>query len=130
MCLVGQPGQIEVVAIVEQGDVPLVPAGSAVRVSVAQSPRGTLGGTVESVSQHDARDLPPHLVAAGLIPQRLDAQGRPRSLATMYQARIKLDDPPRTLLPGATGQVLFKAQPQTIASRISRWLGQTFRFRR
>jgi len=118
------------VAIVEQGDVPLIPVGSAVRIAVPQSPQTTLRGVVESISQHDAGDLPPHLVAAGLIPQRLDAQGRPRALATMYQARIKLNNPPPTLLPGATGQVLFQAQPETVASRIVRWLGQTFRFRR
>jgi len=130
VCLVGQPGQVEAVAIVEQGDVPLIPTGSAVRLAVAQSPQAALRGVVESVSQHDAGDLPPHLVAAGLIPQRLDAQGRPRALATMYQARIKLNNPPQTLLPGATGQVLFQAQPETVASRIVRWLGQTFRFRR
>ena len=129
-CVVAQPGEVEALAIVEQGDVPLVQTGSSVSVAIGQSPQGAIRGVVESVSQIDAGELPLNLTAAGLIPQKLDAQGRPQALDTVYQVRITLDDPPPGLRPGATGQVLLTAAPQTLAARISRWLGQTFRFRR
>lgn len=127
--LVDQPGRVEALAIVEQGDVPLVQAGQAAHVAIAQSPSKTLRGTVDSVSQVDAADLPLHLTATGAIPQKLDANHQPQALATVYQVRIALTEPPPNLLPGATGTVLLHAAPQTLAARLTRWLGQTFRFR-
>ncbi len=128
LCLVGRPGQIEALAIVGQSDVPLVRAGTTAKVAIGQSPHGPLPGSVESVSQVDADDLPAHLAALGAIPQKLDARGRPQALDTVYQVRIALDDPP-PLLPGATGRALVTAPPQSLATRLKRWLGKTFRFR-
>ena len=129
-CIVAQPGQVEALAVVQQGDVPLVQSGSSVSIAIPQHPQGALRGVIESVSQIDAAELPIHLTAAGLVPQKLDAQGRPQALDTVYQVRIALDRPPPELRPGATCQVLLTAAPQTLAARLSRWLGQTFRFRR
>jgi putative peptide zinc metalloprotease protein len=129
VCLVGRPGAVQALAIVEQGDVPLVQLGGQARLAVGQAPRGILRGVVQEVGQQGARDLPIHLTAAGMLPQKRDASGRPLPLQTAYQVRIALVDPP-AILPGATGRVRLPVTRQTLAEQALRWLGQTFRFRR
>jgi putative peptide zinc metalloprotease protein len=128
VCLIGRPGAVQALAIVEQGDVPLVQLGGTARLAVGQSPRGVLHGVVESVAQAGVNDLPLHLTATGALPQKLDAAGKPLPLQIAYQVRISLVDPPPVLLPGATGRVQLPAARETLAARMARWLGRTFRF--
>jgi len=126
VCLVGSPGEIEALAIVEQSDASLVQPGRTAYVAVAQAPHGAIAGEVEQVARLDVGEPPAHLVAIGAIPQQTAAAGQARQLVTTYQMRIRLANPPATLLPGATGRVLIVAPPQTIAAWIARWFGRTF----
>jgi hypothetical protein len=93
-----------------------------------QWPQSPLAGTVEEIARLDADDVPPHLAAAGVLPQTADEAGRPRSLQTIYQVRIAIDAPTNTLLPGTTGRALIAAPAETLATRLRRWFGATFRF--
>lgn len=128
VCLVGEPGSIEAVAVVEQADAPLVQTGRKARVTASQWPGGAMRGVIEDVARVDAEELPLHLVATGAIAQRTDMAGARRPLDTAYQVRIRLEEPPRALLPGATGRALIVAPPEPLAARVMRWLGRTFRF--
>jgi hypothetical protein len=128
VCLVGAPGDIEAVAVVEQSDVSLVQSGRAAHVAIAQWPHGAIAGSVEQIARIDADDLPLHLAATGAIPRRTDTHGSARALQTTYQVRIRLTDPPPTLLPGSVGRVQIVAPPHTLAARLTRWLSRTFRF--
>jgi putative peptide zinc metalloprotease protein len=129
VCIIGHPGQVEALAIVEQSNAPLVQPGSAAWIAVAQSSEGALAGVVEQVARVEAGELPLHLAATGALPQAPADGGQARPLATAYHVRIKLGQPPATLLPGATGSALIAAPPQTIAARLVRWIGRTFRLR-
>jgi putative peptide zinc metalloprotease protein len=128
VCLVGKPGEIEAVAVVDQADVPLMQPGREAWLAFPQWPQGVLRGKVEQVARIDADKLPINLAAAGALPQRKDASGQSRSLQTTFQVRVRIESPPEQLLPGATGRVQVSATPQTIAARVLRWLGRTFRF--
>lgn len=129
VCLVGQPGDVEAVAIVDQADAPLAQVGRAARLAFPQWPHGSILGTIEQVARIDTDQLPLNLAATGAIAQRLDAGGKPQSLVTTFQVRIKLPHPPEQLLPGAAGRVQIDALPETLAARMARWLSRTFRFR-
>jgi putative peptide zinc metalloprotease protein len=127
--VIGRPGEIEALAIVEQSSAPLVQPGRAAWIAVAQSPHGALSGVIDQVARLDAGDLPLHLAATGALPQRTTSSGQAAPLATAYHVRIKLHDPPKALLPGATGSALIAAPPETTAARLLRWFGRTFRLR-
>jgi putative peptide zinc metalloprotease protein len=127
-CLVGNPGEIDAVAIVEQSDVPLVQQGAMARVAIAQWPKGSLRGTVEEIAAVKTEQAPLHLAATRAVAQR-SGQSGVNSLQTTYEVRVRLENPPADLLPGATGRVKIAGRPETIASRAMRCLGQTFRFR-
>jgi putative peptide zinc metalloprotease protein len=128
VCLVGKPGEIEAVAVVEQGDVTFVQSNCPARVALAQWPHGTIAGTTEQLARIETEDLPINLAATGAIPQKRDIRGAPRPLATTYQVRIRLTNPPADVLPGSVGRVQIVAPPLTIAARLTRWLSKTFRF--
>jgi putative peptide zinc metalloprotease protein len=128
LCLIGHSGRAQALAIAPQSEASLVQADAHAILALPQWPHGTIRGRVDSVSQLDADLLPAHMAASGAIPQKLDAQGRPQPLEAAYQVRIALVDPP-PLLPGATGRALVTAPPQSLAARLGRWLGTTFRFR-
>lgn len=129
LCLVAKPGDLEAVAVIDQADAPLVQPGRRVNIAVSQWRNGIVAGTVEQVAQIDADELPPHLAAIGDVPQQRDVGGTNRTLRPSYQVRIRLNDPPASLLPGAVGRVLIVAPPQPLATRVMRWLSHTFRFR-
>jgi multidrug resistance efflux pump len=128
LAIVATPGQTEAIAIVDQASAALVAPGRPVKVATAQSLQGPLAGRVLRLAQLDAAELPPNLIAAGMIPQRRDETGAVRPLATSYQVRIELREAPATLLPGATGRVRITVRSQSLAARLRRWLAQTFRF--
>jgi len=128
LAIVATPGDTEAIAIIDQASAALVGPGSPVKVAAAQSLYGPVRGRVSQIAQIDAAELPPNLIAAGMIQKRRDASGSVRPLATSYQVRIELIDPPATLLKGATGRARIAARRQSLAARIQRWLAQTFRF--
>jgi hypothetical protein len=127
--LVGQPGQVEALAVIEQSSAPLVQPGRAAWVAVAQAAGGSLPGVIEQVARVEAGELPLHLAATGALPQAARHSEQARPLQSVYQVRIKLAEPSERLLPGATGRALIAAPTETIAARLLRWSGQTFRWR-
>jgi hypothetical protein len=126
---VAQPGAIEAVAIVDQAEASLLQESNKAKISTPQWPFGVIHGAVAEVAQIDAHELPLHLAAMKVLPQRITRGGEAQPLSTSYQVRIRLDQPPSALLPGATARAKIIATPQTLATRLSRWLSATFRFR-
>jgi putative peptide zinc metalloprotease protein len=126
LCLIGRPGDIEAVAIVDQADAALIPLGNAASVAMPQKVGGPIAGTVVELGRTDADELPLHLTATGAVLQQTDETGGMHALQTTYQIRIRLDNA-QDVLPGATGRALIVGTPETLATRVKRWFGQTFR---
>ena len=59
---------------------------------------------------------------------RVDEEGIPRPVETSYQARVTLDDHDARLLAGTRGRAKILARPQSLARRLYRYLGRTFKF--
>ncbi len=127
--LIARPGELEAIAVVEQSDAALIRAGSRVVLAIPQAGGGTLAGTVEEVARAESDELPLHLEATHAIPQRQSVGQSTRRLTTVYQVRIKLDTPPTDVLPGALGRARIVAASEPLATRLSRWVAKTFRFR-
>jgi len=127
--LVARSGDVEAIAVVDQADAPLLQPGGKVYVKLDQLAGSTIRGEVEQVARAESEELPLHLAAIGTIPQRRDEKQNLRPLTTVYQVRIKLDEAPTGLLPGAIGRARIVGVPEPVATRVSRWLAKTFRFR-
>ena len=127
VCLVGDPRQVEAVAVIDQADVDSVRVGQRVKVQFDESPGETLSGVVTDLAGSDLQVTPRELVARGDLPSRPDANGTLRPLEAVYQARIALDAEPFTLRSGASGRAKIIAEPQSLGRRLLRYLDRTFR---
>ena len=128
LCLVGDPAALEAVALVDQADVELVHEGQRVHVRLNQFPGRRLRGIVREIAKIELDQQPRALLASGQLPSGKDAEGAAVPVTTSYQARIALQDDGRPLLGGAPGTCRIAVQPQSLASRLSRFVNRTFRF--
>ena len=128
LCLVGDPRELEAVAILSQSEIEFVHTGQSVRLAFDQSPQEIVTGEVREVAKIELATRPGQLVAAGRLPARLDPHGRPLPLETSYQVSIALHPHSAALLPGAAGRCKIVAQPQSFGQRLARYFSRTFRF--
>jgi len=129
VCLVGNAGQLQAMAMIDQSDVERIRLGQPVRLQLDQSPGRVLHGTVQEVAQLDLEIAPRELAATRQVPVEADSQQQPRLSSTTYQARIVLDDAPAYLLNGSVGRAKIEVTRLTLGEQLARYLAQTFRFR-
>jgi putative peptide zinc metalloprotease protein len=126
-CTIGDPRQIEALAIVDETEAQGLRAGQVVRLAMQQVPGQILRGRIRDVSRLNSDDLPPQIVAEQLIPMHTGPDGRPRPVATYFQAVVSLDQHDQPLLIGAIGWAKIEVDPQPLWLRAYRGLRGTFR---
>jgi putative peptide zinc metalloprotease protein len=127
VCLIGDPGRLEATLVIDQSNIDLVCIGQKVQIHLDELPGETLDGTISTIGELDLKVAPRELVIAGDLPSRIDDSGVPRPLSASYQARVKLDPATHVALrAGAPGRAKIIADPQSLASRLLRYLQQTF----
>jgi putative peptide zinc metalloprotease protein len=127
LCTIGDPQQIEVLAIVDESAVQGLREGQVVRLALAQIPGQILYGRVQEVSRIQSDDLPPQIVAERMIPLHTRSDGRVQPLHTYYQAVVALDPHDQTPLLGAIGWAKIEVDPQPLWLRAYRGLRGTLR---
>jgi len=127
-CLVGDPDDLEASVVLDQGDVRFVRCGQRVRLKLDELPGRVLGGTITEIAKTDLKVAPRELAAGEELAVRVDDEGISRPVETSYQARVALDDCDVRLLTGTGGRAKILAEPQSLARRLYRYLGRTFRF--
>jgi len=130
-CAIGDPARMEAVLVVDQRDVEWVREGQSVELRLEPLPDRILNGVVADVAEVDLTDAPAALAShrGGGLETRTDAGGGERPANTSYQARVPLDAADGALLPGYRGQAKIQVAPRSVAARLWRYLGGTFRFR-
>lgn len=131
ICQVGRPAQMQAVAIVDQSDVELLREGQRVEVRLDQLPGSTWQSRVAEVAKVRLEASPRGLSnkAGGELPTWTDEAGVERPQFTSYQVRIPLDDAQQLLRSGLRGEAKIHVAPEPLASRLWRWLRQTFHFK-
>jgi putative peptide zinc metalloprotease protein len=127
VCLVGDPTQLTAVMLVNDTDVKRLQPGQKARVRLDQLPGEVIEGEVIDISRHDARNdkaaangpMDLESLYAGAVP--------PEQSGAIYQARVKFDARPESLVIGGRGQAKVAAERVTVARLILRYLAQTFR---
>lgn len=125
--LIGDPNRLEAVMLIDQQDVALVRQGQLVSLAVDLYPSRTFYGELTELSPSRVDELPRELVALADVPQREDSQGRAAPLGKIYQARVKLEKATAPLLAGAIGRARIHVAPQSLFTRLARFLSSTFR---
>lgn len=125
VALVVDPARMEVVAIVDQVDIGLVAPGQTARVFVRSLPGKVYTGVVREVAPSPLTAVPEQLAAAGdVLIERTGSEARP--LTPQYQVRIALTEAPAATLVGGRASVRIAVAPQSLASRLYRYLRQNF----
>jgi putative peptide zinc metalloprotease protein len=127
-CLIGDPGRLEAVLVIDQSDVEFIRPGQPVEIQMKQLPGTILRGAVGEVAQIDLKVTPPELLPLGIIPTQADEQGVPRPVGAVYQARVSFNAEGRQLLAGETGEAKIFAEPRSLARRLARVISRTMRF--
>ncbi len=127
LCTLGDPQQVEAVAIVAEHDLQGIRQGQPVRLTFPQLPGQRLRGRVGEIARLQSDDLPTQIVAARMIPLDASRAGPPRALHTFYQVVVTLEQSNTSPLVGATGWARIEVDPQPIWKRLYRGLRGTFR---
>jgi len=127
-CLVGDPGHLQPVLVVDQNDVDLVQPGQQVRLALEHQPGRVLAGTVLEIERREMEIAPATLAASGRLATGAKPTGPPRPATPVYRARIALNKPAPHLLLQARGRAKIQVAPATLGARVLRFLRQTFAF--
>ncbi len=129
LCLIGDPKQVEAKLIVDQSDVEFIRKGQSVKLHVQQVPGEVLRGTITEVARVTVDDIPEELISHEDIATRPDESGKMRPVSNSFELRVSFDEPPESeILLGTIGRAKIQAVPQSVGSRVARYLRRTFRF--
>src|SRR4029077_2077579 len=119
--------RLEATLVIDQADIDLVRVGQKGEIRLDELPGETVEGTIATIGELDLKVAPRELVIAGDLPTRTDESGLSRPLSASYQARVQLAPSAHLALrSGPPGRAKTSADPQSLASRLVRYLQQTF----
>jgi putative peptide zinc metalloprotease protein len=128
LCSVGDPRRLEAVAVVDQADMQLIRVGQPARLQLDSLPGRILAGKVAELSELDIDTAPRELLASGLLPAREGPDGSRQLIRTCYLVRIEIPEGGPPLLLGTVGRTKIRVTPQSLVSRLHRFVRQTVRF--
>ncbi|MEK6260502.1 MAG: PqqD family peptide modification chaperone [Planctomycetota bacterium] len=126
VCLIGDPVSRAALLMVNQDDINLVRVGQRVRLLWNELSGDILHGEIVELAALDLDTLSREEVVRLNLPARTTAGGGVRPVGTWYQARVKLDETDAPLPRGSAGTAKILVEPQSLWSRLVRWLEQTF----
>ncbi len=128
LCTIGDPRRREAIVLVRQQDIALVRSGQAVELMTRTTRRGHYAGVVTEVAASPIDQVPREFFAAGLVDPASNPAAVRNTRGTYYQVRVRLDevgDPP---IVRSTARARIKVPSASLASRLSRFLSDSFRF--
>jgi hypothetical protein len=127
VCLVGDPTQLTAVMLVDDIDVKRLQPGQKARLRLDQLPGQVIDGEVIDISRHDIRNAETTQRGSPDLDQLYVGAVPPQQTGALYQARVKFDARPESLVIGGRGEAKVAAERVTIARLILRYFAQTFR---
>jgi len=127
LCLIGDPREMEALALVDQKDVELVRPGNLATLAINLYPGRTFSGVLEEISPSRVDELPPELLGAADLPQQERSAGNVVPLERIYQGRIRIEPNSAPLLAGSIGTAKIHTPSRSLARRLVRYLQSTFR---
>jgi putative peptide zinc metalloprotease protein len=126
-CLVGDPHQLTAVLLVDDVDVKFLQPGQRARLRIDQLPGQVIEGEVVEVARRETSDPEQSKAARADLSPLLAGLIAPGKDGAHYEARVRFDSVPPALVVGGRGDAKVAAERITLARRILRYVGQTFR---
>ena len=127
VCLVGDPTQLTAVILVNDTDVKRLQPGQKARLRLEQLPGQVIEGEVIDVARHDVQQADNAVAGRANLESLYAGAVPPEQAGALYQARVKFDTRPETLVIGGRGEAKVAAERITLARLILRYFAQTFR---
>jgi putative peptide zinc metalloprotease protein len=127
VCLVGDPGRLTAVLLVNDADVKRLRPGQIVRMKMDQLPGRVIDGQVVEVARHDAGSADSAASRQADLAGLWEGLVPPGERAPLYQARVRFNAPDQQLVVGGRGEAKVAAERITLGRRIYRYFAQTFR---
>ncbi|MDA1016162.1 MAG: HlyD family secretion protein, partial [Planctomycetota bacterium] len=130
LCSLAQSGEMEAVAVVDQGDLEFVKSQQTVKMKLEHLPDTLFSGHIERMATEDLRSTPIQLTikGGGSVATMTDSSGRERPESSMYAARINIDEDGGLLRVGMRGEAKIHTEPRTLWQRLVRSVQRTFHF--
>lgn len=128
ICTVGHESQREAIVLINQKRASLVREGQRVTLLLLGVSPGACKGTIIEIGAAPIEQIPPELLAAGLVLDESQTSSGSDSLAPQkehYQVRVKLDDAECQLPVRLTGQARIQIDSASVLERIIRWTLQS-----
>jgi putative peptide zinc metalloprotease protein len=125
-----QPGQVEAILAVPQGEMDFVSEVQPVELLFHQLPGEKWAGQIDRIAAQELKVASDRLSTrgGGKLATRTTAEGYQKPFDVVYQASVPLDDEGGRLLLGGTGVAKVHAGWQPLAVRLWRSACRTFRF--
>ncbi|MCA9173942.1 MAG: hypothetical protein KDB14_05590 [Planctomycetales bacterium] len=124
LAVIGEPGELELLAVVGQHDIALARVGQAVTIA-AHSGVAARRGRVVEISEVDLERPPAELTAARLLAGQVGSDGSIEAIETWFAVRISLEDP-ESLLLGGLADVCIHTRHRSLWQRMRRWTATNF----
>ncbi len=130
LCVIGDPGRMEAVLVVDQHDIDLVFEGQEADIKIESARLDTFSGKIEKISEMEMKQTPESLSqqVGGRLNTEMGEDGRLRPISTSYQARVPLENVDVPLRTGYRGQAKIYVGWKSLGWRIYRFCARTFRF--
>lgn len=126
LCSIGTEGAQSVLILINQDDINLVRVGQRVRFLWTALSGEIVSGEIVELAEFDLDSIPRELIMKLNVPVRAASRGTFRPIGKWYQARVRLEPSDVPLLHGTAGSAKILVDPQSLSSRIVRWLARTF----
>ena len=133
LCQIGQADQVQGTVYLSQAQVELVRPGQAVTIKSKALPNVSFRGTMVEIGTTGHPEIPLEIARSGLVPNRTNPQGRPESNEPIYVARVEImrdsfAKDGAVPMHHAIGAVSIQVNPQSIGTRLARFVYSTFAF--
>jgi putative peptide zinc metalloprotease protein len=129
LCQIGNDSHLRLLALLEPADRQLVDANKSARLHCPCGGAAIWNGSVVSVAQVDAQEIPPqlsHRVGGDIVTTQDPVSKAEKPNKQHYLVAVRLDRADPRLQVGALGQVRIDAGASTLWWRLRKYLGSTF----
>lgn len=128
ICTIGHESRREAIVLIDQKRASLVREGQRVTLLLLDASSGTCEGTIIEIGAAPIEQIPPELLAAGLVLDESQPSSASDTRAPQkehYQVRVKLDDAESRLPVRLTGQARIQIDSASMLERVVRWTLQS-----
>lgn len=124
------PGKLEAILAIDQGDIEFIAAGQPVEIWIRQHPGQTYAANINLVSLSEMKSVPACLSTkfGGRLPTITAADESEKPTSTMFRVSVPFKDAAESITSGSSGRARVRVGYRTLGQRAWRLICKTIRF--